>query len=194
MFLKYKVQKDFSKFVNYLTRNVNLDMIEYASDKDTTKIVSTKGWIEELDKHIDEMISLFSYRTWQMILSLNNNYSKISLDKIEDIKLNLRKFLSIHYKALYKKFDMKTYAKYQMQSKENIFKILFLDKIIVRNKMGTAVIFMYKNSQRMAYSPKDKERIIIENIKTRDDSVIITFVTKKDTFWNKLKSFIFEED
>ena len=87
MFQYFYYQK-VKQFVSYLMNFVNLDMIEAAKGKDEKKIVSNKKWNQLLAKHIDEMIPLFSYSTWQKILLLQQSYSKRSFDHDEDICLN----------------------------------------------------------------------------------------------------------
>ena len=90
---QYFYYRKVKQFVTYLTESVNLDMIECAKGKDEKKILSSKKWKDTLAKHIDEMLPLFSYRNWQRILTIQQGYSKRSLNSNEDIRLNLVAFL-----------------------------------------------------------------------------------------------------
>lgn len=186
------------QFVTYLTEYVNLDMIECAKGKDVKKILTSKKWNDTLTKHIHSMLPLFSYRNWQKILTIQQGYSKRSLHPDEDIRLNLEAFLKNHYKLLYQKFRMKTYAQYQYEDAKEVRRILYIENLVIRKHKGTAVIIFYRNGRRMAYCPEDGERLIIENLDLKEESSIITLVECKEDFWSSLKDKItdlfFEEE
>ena len=195
---QYFYYRKVKQFVTYLTESVNLDMIECAKGKDEKKILSSKKWKDTLAKHIDEMLPLFSYRNWQRILTIQQGYSKRSLNPDEDIRLNLEAFLKAHYKLLYQKFHMKTYAEYQYEDAKEVRRMLYIEDLVIRNHKGTAVIIFYQNGRRMAYCPEDGKRLIIENLDLKEESSILTLVEQKEDFWTSLKDKItdlfFEEE
>ena len=124
----------------------------------------------------------FSYRNWQRILTIQQGYSKRSLNPDEDIRLNLEALLKAHYKLLYQKFHMKTYAEYQYEDAKEVRRVLYIEDLVIRNHKGTAVIIFIRMVGGWHIVQKMGKRLIIENLDLKEESSILTLVEQKKIF------------
>lgn len=195
LFRKRKQMKLMGRFVAYLARDVNLDMIEFAKGKGIL-MVETKVWKEKLMEEVQFLIPKFTYREWILILSIENGYQTLSKNKTEDVRQNLFLFLQSHYVQLYSALHLSHYGKFQTREKEEVFKIVMVENAYYGQKVIDAVLIHYMNGDRMCYHPGTGERLVVENIDLRNNALVIVLVDKSKSkmgqFLDEMKTF-FEE-
>ncbi len=193
IFTYMKTKRTINKFIKILMKDVSNDMLELMKGKSIKNIEDNQNFKSKIEFYTDYLINKFTYKEWKIILSTDNIYKKMSNNKSEDVRLNLKVFLSIHYIEIYKMFNMRTFAKYQKKSMSDIYRIVYIQDGYMNNEKVSGVFIHYKDNSRICYNCNTKERLISELVEVKSDTLLITLVENTKTFLEKIKDFFVEE-
>lgn len=193
LFNYIKTTKTINKFIKLLMKNVSGDMIESMKGKSIKNIETNEKFNQKIEFYIEYLINKFTYKEWKIILSTNDVYKKLSNNKSEDVRLNLNIFLKKHYIEVYKIFNMRTYAKYQKKTINDIYRIVYIQDGYMNNQKVSGIFIHYKDNSRICYNCTTKERLISDLVEVKNDTLLITLVENTKTFLDKVKDFFIEE-
>ncbi len=180
----YRQNRLSDKFIDLLVSQVHLSMIELGRKKGS-HFINSKLFQKELEAKIDLLLPHFTYKEWVLILKNKGPFQKNTKNKEENIRKNLYAFLKNHYRIVYHSFRMDLYDQFQKREASTIATIILAEDVIIHSKKRTAVVIYYKGGDRIAYCPELKERVVIENIKILEQSVLITLVDIKQEKGNR---------
>ena len=185
--------KPVKKFVRLLTKEITLDMLEFAKEKKIIKYEKEKYFLDLIEDVLSYLIGKFTYKEWKTILSTEEFYKKSSPNKDKDIEINLRGFITKHYVEIFDIVNIPGYKRYQKKNKENVYKVIYVQDAYQKESKLSAVYIIYEDSTRVCYDNKSKKILSPELLEIKEDTLVVTIVDKTRDLKDRLKSIFFEE-
>lgn len=185
--------KPVKKFVRLLTKEITLDMLEFAKEKKIIKYEKEKYFLDLIEDVLSYLIGKFTYKEWKTILSTEEFYKKSSPNKDKDIEINLRGFITKHYVEIFDIVNIPGYKRYQKKNKDNVFKVIYVQDAYQKESKLSAVYIIYEDSTRVCYDNKSKKILSPELLEIKEDTLVVTIVDKTRDLKDRLKSIFFEE-